>query len=150
MMCNADILRFDIAAQVLKITITQVARSHLDAHTMHVGISLRVEVDEMQRHVEATAKLLAELLIAHRFGATQMEVAVSSLNAYAQFVLQMFQHEEQRHAVCAARKRHNILAPINEQFVDRGEASHSVHERIDYRRRFFHSLVLILHKAPIP
>lgn len=92
-MCNADILCFDIAAELLEIAVAQVARSHLDADTMQVGISLRVEVDKMQRHGKTLTKLLAELLVTHRFGATQMEVTVSSLNAYAQFVLQMFQHK---------------------------------------------------------
>lgn len=94
MMCYADILRTDVAAKVLEIAIAQVARSHLDTHPMQVGISLRIEVDEMQRHGKTLTKLLAELLVAHRFGATQMEVAVSSLNVYAQFALQMFQHKE--------------------------------------------------------
>ena len=55
MVCDTDILRINIASQILEIGVAQVACCHLDADMMQVGIGLRVEVDEVEGHVEATA-----------------------------------------------------------------------------------------------
>ena len=55
MVGDADILRSDVAAELLEIGVAQVACCHLDADMMQVGIGVRVEVDEVEGYVEAAA-----------------------------------------------------------------------------------------------
>ena len=133
MVGNTNVMGMDIASQTLEIAVTQIACCHFDTHMMEFGIRAGVKVNEMQRYIKTPTELLTKLLIAHRLLTAQMEVAMGCLYAYAQLALQPPQHEEQRHAISTARESYNILTTINEQFVDRGKTSHSVHECSYYR-----------------
>jgi hypothetical protein len=55
MVGDADVVGVDVAAELLEIGVAQVACCHLDADMMQVGIGMRVEVDEVEGYVEATA-----------------------------------------------------------------------------------------------
>ena len=94
-MSHTDAIGFNILSQLGKISITQVAGSHLDAHFVLTGVKLSIKMNAMQRYTKPFAKIDAELFIALALFTAEMKITMGSAYAHSQ----LLQDKEQRHAV---------------------------------------------------
>ena len=120
----------DGKAQLLEITITQIACSHLYAHLMEVGIGTGVKVGKMKRDGVTATEVDAELLIAIGLVATEVEVAVSRLN----MITQPSEHQQQTNAVGATREGYQMCVARRQEVMGGDELAY-----------FF-----IQHRVPVP
>ena len=103
-MSHTDRLGTKILAQLMEIAITQFAGSHLDAHLMQGGIVARIEMSPMDWDILFGTQLTDEGLVAIRLLATKVEIAMGCLDAIAQ----LFQYQQQGHAVSTTTERHDM------------------------------------------
>ena len=104
MVCHHNGIGTDVAAEIMEIGIAEIACRRLYALLVERGILTGVEMHTVEPNSEARAKANDKLLVAVSLLATQMEIAVDSLNAIAPVV----HHQQQGNTVGSTADRYEI------------------------------------------
>ena len=83
-MRHTDTFGLDFVGQSGKVVVAQLPSGHLDAHMVLRGIEARVEMNTVELHTQAFAKVGTELFVAVGFVAAQLEIAMDGLYLIAQ------------------------------------------------------------------
>jgi hypothetical protein len=113
MMSHEDALSIKSLAKLFEIVIAQFAGSHLDAYLMQGGILLSVEMNPVEGNPMSMAQGDTELLIALALLASQLEVAMDSINIIAH----REHHAQQAYRISPTRKGEDILATVEQMML---------------------------------
>jgi hypothetical protein len=78
--------------------VAQLARSHLYAHLVQLGVLMGVEMGLVERYLPFSTNRLAKSLVPIRLAPAQMEVAMGCMDSKSMFV----QQQEQGDTICTS------------------------------------------------
>ena len=98
MVSHTDAVSIHVPTKLLEPVVAQLARSHLYAHLVQLGVLMGVEMGLVERYLPFSTNRLAKSLVPIRLAPAQMEVAMGCMDSESMFV----QQQEQGDTICTS------------------------------------------------
>lgn len=127
MVGNTNLTCTDILSQLLKVLVSKLAGSHLNAYLMNFGVIICCEMTYMKWNAPLLAKRNHELLIAVGLCSTKMEIAVDGLYLIAKTL----ENEQQSNAVGPAADCHEVAGIGRQQLLGGDELADNLFDMMN-------------------